>query len=161
MKATVIGNPPGSEGLADRLRDLLERLGVALSVEHCTVGVMLTDDDGIRGYNVQFRGLDEPTDVLSFPSGAGDPSESGHYLGDLVISVERAEEQAREQGHGLGEEVEVLLLHGVLHLQGHDHETDSGEMRELEARLARELFGGTRGLVERSEDTDGGTGTGG
>jgi len=90
--------------------------------------------------------------VLSFPSEAGSEQDSGHYLGDLIVSLERAADQASEQGHGLVEEVEVLVLHGVLHLLGHDHESDDGEMRELEAGLARKLFGGTRGLTDRSED---------
>ena len=152
MKAMVVGAPAGAEGLAERLAPLFEKLGAALGKQGCTLSVMLTDDAGISSYNERFAGKAEPTDVLSFASEAGSESDSGHYLGDLVLSVERAREQAAEQGHGLHEEVEVLVLHGVLHLLGHDHESDDGQMRELEARLARELFGELRGLTERSED---------
>lgn len=152
MKAMVVGAPAGAEGLAERLAPLLAKLGERLDKSGCTLSVMFTDDAGITRYNEQFAGKPSPTDVLSFPSEAGSEDDSGHYLGDLIVSLERAKEQAAEQGHGLPEEVEVLVLHGVLHLLGHDHETDEGEMRLLEAELARELFGGTRGLTERVED---------
>ncbi len=148
----VVGSPAGSEDLAERLAPLFEKLGRSLGKSGCTLSVMFTDDAGIARYNEQFAGKASPTDVLSFPSEAGSEKDSGHYLGDLIVSLERAAEQASEQGHGLVEEVEVLVLHGVLHLLGHDHESDDGEMRRLEARLARELFGGTRGLTDRSED---------
>lgn len=154
MKGMVVGAVHGSEGYRNRLSDFLERLGARLDRSGCSLSVMLTDDEGIARYNEQFRGRTEPTDVLSFPSEAGSESDSGHYLGDLVVSVERAEAQAAEHGHETLEELEVLLLHGVLHLLGQDHETDEGQMRRLEARLARELFGGLRGLTERAEEGD-------
>ena len=154
MKAMVVGSPAGAEGHAERLTVFLLRLGDALGRSSCSLSVMLTDDAGIADYNERFRGKAEPTDVLSFPSEAGSESDSGHYLGDLVVSVERAAAQAAEHGHEPVEEAEVLVLHGVLHLLGHDHETDEGQMRELEARLATELFGSLRGLTERSESED-------
>lgn len=150
----VVGSAEGAEGLAERLAPLLERLGGLLGKESCSLSVMLTDDAGISSYNERFAGKAVPTDVLSFPSEAGSEEDSGHYLGDLIVSVERARAQADEQGHSLGEEMEVLVLHGVLHLLGHDHETDGGEMRELESRLARELFGELRGLTARGEEPD-------
>jgi probable rRNA maturation factor len=137
------------------VRALATRLGEALKLESAKLSVLLTDDAGIRGYNERFRGKAEPTDVLSFPATAGMPGESGHYLGDLVVSVERAAAQAADYGHGLADEVEVLVLHGVLHLLGHDHETDAGEMRRLEQKLAREIFGSPRGLIARAEGDDG------
>lgn len=153
MKTTFVGERArGRDGLAAQLAPALQRIGRALGVSHCAVSIMLTDDEGIAGYNERFRGIAEATDVLSFPSGSGSDGESGHYLGDLILSVDRAEEQAADWGHPLVDELEVLLLHGVLHLLGHDHETDDGHMRDVEARLARELFGSTRGLCERSED---------
>jgi probable rRNA maturation factor len=152
MRATVLGDHAGRDGLARRLRPLLERLGRELDRDRCTLSVLLTDDAGIRDYNRRFRGLDEPTDVLSFAAEAGDVGADGHYLGDLVVSLDRAAEQAADLGHALADEVEVLVLHGVLHLLGHDHEVDDGGMRALEARLARTLFGGARGLTERAED---------
>lgn len=150
MKATVLGDVPGAAGLRRSLEDLLPRLGRAVGRDASALSILLTDDESMRDFNRRFRRVDATTDVLAFPAEAGDDEESGHYLGDLVISVERAAEQARELGHALEAEVEVLALHGVLHLLGHDHETDDGEMRRLEAELARQLFGSTRGLIERS-----------
>jgi len=106
------------------------------------VGVRLMDDASIRTLNQQFRGQDRPTDVLSFPSG-----EAG-YRGDLAISLDTAARQARTRHHGLDQEVRVLLLHGLLHLAGYDHETDDGQMRRRERDLRRQL-GLPPGLIER------------
>ena len=105
---------------------------------------LLTGDAELRRLNREFRSVDEPTDVLSFPSA----SPAGE-LGDIAISVERARDQARAYGHELGAEVQILLLHGVLHLLGHDHETDRGRMRRLETRWRKE-FGLPTGLIERA-----------
>ena len=105
---------------------------------------LLTDDAELRRLNYQFRGVDEPTDVLSFPCA----SPSGE-LGDIAISIDRARDQANSYGHDLSTEVRVLLLHGVLHLLGHDHETDRGKMRRLETRWRKEL-GLPTGLIERA-----------
>ena len=143
MKATFQGAGLLPRGAAGRLRTLLAKLGAELDRGE-RVGILFTDDAGIRVYNARHRRRDEPTDVLSF--GSDEPG----YLGDLVISVTRARAQADELGHSTADEIEVLVLHGVLHLLGHDHETDGGRMRRLEARLARRLFGGRRGLVERA-----------
>jgi len=97
----------------------------------------------MRRLNRTFRAIDRPTDVLSFPSG-----ESG-FLGDLAIDVPYAARQARARGHALDREVKVLLAHGVLHLLGHDHETDGGEMFRLQRRLVRRVFGpGPDGVPE-------------
>jgi probable rRNA maturation factor len=87
----------------------------------------------MRRYNREFRGKDRTTDVLSFPDG-----EDGH-VGDVVISVPQARRQAGERGHGLARELRVLLVHGWLHLIGHDHETDGGTMMRLQRRLVRRL----------------------
>jgi probable rRNA maturation factor len=146
-----VGEVDGGDDLTQALPPFLERLGMLLDQEHCSLGVMLTDDEGIKEYNERFRGKREPTDVISFPAEAGHVDESGHYLGDLVVSLERASAQAKEWGHSLLEEMEVLLLHGVLHLLGHDHETDQGEMRGLESDLAKRLFGTLRGLTARED----------
>jgi probable rRNA maturation factor len=104
---------------------------------------LLTNNDELRRLNHEFRGKDEPTDVLSFPSA----SPAGE-LGDIAISVDRAQEQADSYGHALSAEVQILLLHGVLHLLGHDHETDRGRMRRLETKWRKE-FGLPTGLIER------------
>lgn len=105
---------------------------------------MFVRDKKIRALNREFRGKDYATDVLSFPvfDGADETFDFGGEgnLGDIVISVDTALRQAREAGHSLGRETEELLLHGVLHLCGYDHETDQGEMNRLELRLRKRLL---------------------
>ena len=110
------------------------------------VSVLLTTDRKIRQLNRQFRGMDKTTDVLSFPA---PETVAGEVAGDLAISVPTARRQAREHGHTLAAEIKVLILHGMLHLAGYDHERDEGEM----ARRERVLRGRLRlpiGLIERS-----------
>jgi probable rRNA maturation factor len=117
------------------------------------VDVLLAGDRTLRKLNRKFRGKDSPTDVLSFPAGAstvffGEPN-SRELAGDLAISLETAGRQARAYGHSLEDEVKVLLLHGVLHLAGFDHETDAGEMEVREAELRAKL-GLTKNLIARA-----------
>jgi probable rRNA maturation factor len=114
------------------------------------VTVLLTSDSAIRKLNKQFRGKNKATDVLSFPAG----DFAGDSAGDLAISVDTARKQAREQGHALGVEIKVLMLHGLLHLAGYDHETDSGEMARRE-RVLRGKFGLPQGLIERAHRDQG------
>lgn len=100
------------------------------------VSVLLADDQMLRRLNRDFRGKNKATDVLSFPA----PEELARTVaGDLAISLETALRQAEEYGHSLRDEVRILLLHGMLHLKGFDHETDDGEMAAREAVLRREL----------------------
>ncbi|MGC9224536.1 MAG: rRNA maturation RNase YbeY [Terracidiphilus sp.] len=112
------------------------------------VTVLLTSDAAMRDLNRRFRGKNKPTDVLSFPS---DHLIRGtkKIAGDLAIGVETALRQAVEQGHSLAIEIRVLMLHGLLHLAGYDHETDSGEMHLREQRLRKRL-GLPLGLIERA-----------
>lgn len=137
----------------DRFADLL-RNSVAGGRDFAC---LITDDKEVRRLNREFRGKDTPTDVLSFP--AYQSSESTIHnpqsrraergaLGDIAISAERAAEQARERDHSLEDEIRVLMLHGVLHLLGMDHETDRGRMAHAERRYSREL-GLAEGLIER------------
>lgn len=112
------------------------------------VSVLLTTDDEIRRLNRDFRHKDKATDVLSFPA-AELPAGQPRMAGDLAISVETAARQADEAGHPLATEMQVLMLHGLLHLKGYDHETDSGQMARREAVLRRRL-GLSAGLIERS-----------
>ncbi|HXG68029.1 MAG TPA: rRNA maturation RNase YbeY [Blastocatellia bacterium] len=95
-------------------------------------------DRRMRELNAAYRGKDRTTDVLSFPAGPG-PAEP-HYLGDVVISTDTALRQAEQAGHSFEREVSELVIHGVLHLCGYDHETDNGEMNRLERRLRRRLL---------------------
>ncbi len=106
--------------------------------------VLVSSDEAVRRANRQFRGISKTTDVLSFPDG-----EDGR-LGDLLISAGRALVQAERYGHSVEDELKILALHGLLHLLGHDHETDSGEMRTLEAKL-RKSYKLPASLTERAE----------
>src|SRR5690242_1887789 len=113
-----------------------------------SVSVLLTSDAAIRRLNRQFRGKNKATDVLSFPA---EPQAQGgeKIAGDLAISVPTARRQAAEQGHALGVEIKVLILHGLLHLAGYDHETDTGQMARRERRLRAQLRL-PQGLIERA-----------
>lgn len=106
---------------------------------------LLTGDAELRRLNREFLGKDYATDVLSFPD-----TSAGCGLGSLAISAPRAAEQARAFGHTTDDEVRVLLLHGVLHLLGHDHDRDRGQMARLERRWRRRL-GLPAGLIERAK----------
>lgn len=103
--------------------------------------IALVGDRAIRRLNRTYRGLDRATDVLSFPAGLG-PGEGGEfsYLGDVVISTQAVERQARAAGHSVEREMAELLIHGTLHLLGYDHEVDQGRMDRLERRLRRRLL---------------------
>lgn len=104
---------------------------------------LFAGDDELQRLNREFLGHDYPTDVLSFPS----PGPDG-FLGEMAISVDRAREQAHAFGHSLENEIEILMLHGVLHLMGMDHERDHGRMARAERGRRREL-GLPAGLIER------------
>jgi probable rRNA maturation factor len=100
---------------------------------------VLVTDEQMQALNRNFRGFDRTTDVLSFPAGDSIPPGETPYLGDVVISAETARRQALRRGSTLSRELRVLALHGYLHLQGYDHETDDGEMRKIEYRFRRKL----------------------
>jgi probable rRNA maturation factor len=118
-----------------RLRKVLRGAAAALCVRGA-VTLVLAGDGLLHRLNRDYRGKDRPTDVLSFP---GDGGEAG--LGDIAISVKTAERNARDLGRTLAQELDVLALHGFLHVLGHDHETDDGAMDRLEARLRKRLLG--------------------
>jgi probable rRNA maturation factor len=119
---------------AARLRRVL--LGAAKSLRVSgEVALVLTGDRALKALNARYRGREEPTDVLSFPG------EGGEALGDIVISVESAFRNARGLGRTLPQELDVLALHGFLHVLGYDHESDDGSMDRLERRLRRLLLG--------------------
>lgn len=123
------------------LRDFALRLQTEVAAG-APFTALLTSDRHLRQLNRDFLGKDTPTDVLSFPAPAG-------ALGEMAISVPRALEQAAAAGHPVEQEIAILLLHGLLHLLGHDHETDRGAMRRLETRWRRRL-GLPPGLIERT-----------
>ena len=132
---------------ADLRRGAIERFARKLQLE-VTRGrafdCLITGDAELRRLNRDFRGKDYPTDVLSFPNGTGFPAS----LGDLAISLSRARAQARRYGHRPEQEIQILMLHGVLHLLSMDHETDGGRMARAEKRWRAHL-GLPNGLIER------------
>lgn len=112
-------------------------------------GVVISNDRTVRDANRRFRDMARATDVLSFPAGDGMPyTRRDGYIGDLLISAERAARQATQYKHSVADEIKILVLHGLLHLLGFDHELDGGEMREFETVLRRK-YGLSEGLIER------------
>lgn len=122
---------------------LLEQIALTLSDQE--VELILTDNEEIAEINREFRGIEKPTDVLSFPS---DPF-PGAPLGSIVISVEKVQSVAQELGHMENDEIALLFIHGMLHLLGYDHEVDNGEMRSYEAELV-EKFNLPKSLIVRT-----------
>ena len=112
------------------------------------VSVLLTGDRRMRSLNRKFRHRDRATDVLSFP--AAPEFAAAGFAGDLAISLETAARQAAGQRHTIEEEIEILILHGLLHLAGYDHESDSGQMARRERALRKRLSLSV-GLIERGE----------
>ena len=135
----------------------LARVRRELGISEADVTICLVSDEEIARMNREFRKKEGPTDVLSFPaiergkraavarkhsrtvkrSGRGAPT--GYFLGDIAISPSTARRNSKELGRTLPSELQILVLHGVLHLLGYDHETDRGEMDRIEARLRRRL----------------------
>ncbi|MFZ0276703.1 MAG: rRNA maturation RNase YbeY [Candidatus Sulfotelmatobacter sp.] len=117
---------------------------------HDTVNVLVTGSSELKSLNRRFRGADKATDVLSFPAEPVTRWRAKHVAGDVAISADIARENARRLGHSAAEEVKILVLHGILHLAGFDHERDNGEMAGKESRLRRQLkLEG--GLIERAQ----------
>lgn len=134
---------PSTRTLAQYLHEAQVAVGLKGQVT-----VLLTTDAALRDLNRRFCGKDEATDVLSFPSTNPAPALK-KIAGDVAISVETARGQAAEQGHSLGVELRVLMLHGLLHLAGYDHENDEGRMQRRERQLRAKL-GLPQGLIERA-----------
>ena len=115
------------------------RVLLALEVddEITEASIALVDDETMAGLNRKFRRKNKTTDVLTFPAddSYADPSAKGRPLGDIVISLDQAKRQAVDERHSLATELRYLIVHGVLHALGYDHETDRGEMNELELRV--------------------------
>ncbi|HCO62917.1 MAG TPA: rRNA maturation RNase YbeY [Clostridiales bacterium] len=140
--------PPQVE---QRIRTCIAAVLAAEGVEQpCEVNVLITDDEGIHGVNLDMRGIDRPTDVLSFPMfdlvpgehpGAEDrdPATGRVPLGDMCLSLERAQAQGAEFGHGVEREVCYLTVHSMLHLLGYDH-LDEGEEKARMRRREEEIL---------------------
>jgi len=117
--------------------DLLERAALAVLAHQSTDGdlsIVLTDDEQLHELNREYLGIDAPTDVLSFPASETDPETARRYLGDILISVPRAAIQAQTAGHALEAEVQLLAVHGTLHLLGYDHAETEEKARMWKAQ---------------------------
>jgi probable rRNA maturation factor len=119
-----------TDAWADFAAKALDAIGKSRS----SATIAFVSDKSIRKLNQQFRSIDKATDVLSFPADGPEPE-----LGDIAVSVETAARQAKENGLSFDNEIAQLILHGLLHLSGYDHETDNGEMNRLELTLRRRL----------------------
>ena len=106
-----------------------------------SITVLISDDEQLKVMNLRYRGIDKATDVLAFDAGFDDPDLETRYLGDVVISYQQAQKQADTLGHTVEEELQLLVVHGVLHLLGFDHETDvrKEEMWSIQTQVLAEL----------------------
>jgi probable rRNA maturation factor len=115
-----------------------------ISRQDAALTITFVRDRAMRRLNRDYRGIDKPTDVLSFAYHEGEEMATtqmdSRHLGDVVISVETAARYARELGLTFDREIERLVIHGALHLAGYDHETDDGEMSKIERKLRKELL---------------------
>ncbi len=119
--------------------ELLERAAhAALAHEDesqdAELSIVLTDNEHLQELNLNYLGIDAPTDVLSFPASETDPESGARYIGDILISIPRAQSQADAAGHPLESEVQLLVVHGVLHLLGHDHAEPEEKARMWKAQ---------------------------
>ncbi len=146
-----LGHPEAAALVKSAVRAALEAEGVS---RPCLIGVVFTDDEGIRRVNREFRGIDRATDVLSFPfseqrpgafdaeSCQRDPDSGRLLLGDMMISLERCAAQGDELGHGFEREIRYLTVHSVLHLLGYDH-MDEGKMKKQMRAREKKIMGDT------------------
>ena len=141
-QSSILFHHPASGISRRRVRNFAARLQAQVTGGGA-FDVLLSDDAELHRLNREFRKRNYATDVLSFPA----PCQNG-FLGDLAISIERARAQALEHEHSIEQEVQILMLHGVLHLLGQDHEKDTGQMARLE-RKWRRRFHLPAGLTER------------
>ena len=121
------------------LQEFYERARQEMKFPPESVTVQLISDDAMARLNRTFRNKRGPTDVLSFPANGAKPSAKSEYVGDIAISPQTARRNARRYGRLLADELRILILHGMIHLAGFDHETDQGEMERLERGLRRRL----------------------
>ena len=119
-----------------RLEDIAKiTISKATDETNCSFSLRLTNNQGIRSLNRDYRGIDQATDVLSFPIGFDDPETGSFYLGDIIISLTMANKQATQSNTTLQAELEMLMVHGILHLCGYDHVEDD-EAEAMEKREA-------------------------
>ncbi|MFN2195530.1 MAG: rRNA maturation RNase YbeY [Anaerolineales bacterium] len=110
-------------------RAVVETLQSSKTGHEADLSIVITDDPGIQKLNFEFRKINRPTDVLAFPSDEVDPDTGRRYLGDVILSIQRAQAQAEAGNHTLEDELQLLVVHGVLHLVGYDHGEESEKAR--------------------------------
>lgn len=157
MEITVINRQRSYSIAGQEWGEFAKKVLAAMKLEQAEATIVFIGDRQMRKLNREFRSIDKPTDVLSFSYFAAsedsiitsdEESENSFttqrdYLGDVVISTQTAARYATELGLTFEQEVKTLILHGLLHLCGYDHETDNGEMERLEKKLRRRLLGST------------------
>jgi probable rRNA maturation factor len=121
------------------LSEFYERVRSELGFEPESVTIELVSDTAMARLNAAYRKKEGPTDVLSFPANGARPAPGPQYVGDIAISPETARRNARRYSRSLPLEMRILILHGMIHLAGFDHEADHGEMDRLERRLRKRL----------------------
>ena len=148
MPVEIIRRDDGKEFSSRKLKKVAQKVLEIVEQEQAELCLVLVGNAEMRKLNAKFRKKDYTTDVLSFP--VGDELSTGvRLLGDVVISVERAKEQAKERWRTLNEEMVTLLIHGIAHLLGYDHERSSKDARvmgRVEKKIHRQLC--ERGLIE-------------
>ena len=120
----------------------MRKIFAVLGFQTQEISITFANDQFVRRLNKQYRGIDQPTDVLAFSMREGDWAEiQPQILGDVVISVDTASRQAQEMGHDLDKELTILLVHGILHLAGYDHmqEEDARKMKGMERMILKEI----------------------
>jgi probable rRNA maturation factor len=144
MPVEIVCRDGGKKMSRSKLKEIAIKVLELLEHSQVELSIALVGNAEIRKLNAKFRQKDYPTDVLSFPAGKELPT-GVRLLGDVVISVERAQAQARQRGRTLNEEIATLLIHGVLHLLGYDHERSAKDARIM-GRLEKKIY---RALCER------------
>lgn len=118
----------------EKLLERAARTALKHEAQDGELSIVLTDDARLQELNRDYLGIDAPTDVLSFPASETDPQTGARYIGDILISVPRAQSQADAAGHALESELQLLVVHGVLHLLGHDHADQEEKKRMWQAQ---------------------------
>lgn len=141
---TKISPGNSSAALIDSLlleKAALETLSVVRPGSEADLSIVITDDPGIQKLNNEFRKINIPTDVLAFPSDEVDPDTGRRYLGDVILSIQKAQAQAAAGNHTLEDELQLLVVHGVLHLAGYDHaeESEKERMDSLQKKILTRL----------------------
>ncbi|HSE41109.1 MAG TPA: rRNA maturation RNase YbeY [Acidobacteriota bacterium] len=133
--------PSAMRQFSQKVWDCIGRAGIKQNKESEVTFVFLNSEQ-MKRYNKQYRGKDNTTDVLSFPVREQD-EENKEYLGDILICIDKASENAKAAKQSLDKELQILTLHGILHLTGFDHETDQGQMDKLESKLRKKVLDST------------------